>query len=60
MLVALEFFLVGELLAGSRNLVLRLDVRGIRPARLGARLAGAAAEAAPARLICKPVAKPSR
>jgi hypothetical protein len=60
MLLTFELFLVGELLARCRDLVLRLDVRGIRPARLGARLAGAAAEAAPARLICKPVVKPSR
>ena len=48
MLLALEFFLVGELLAGGGDLVLRLDMRGIRPARLGIRLAGATAtEAAP-------------
>ena len=47
MLLALEFFLVGEFLAGGGDLVLRLDVRGIRPARLSVRLAGAAAEAAP-------------
>ena len=47
MLLALELFLVDELLAGGCDLVLRLDVRGLRPARLGIRLAGAAAEAAP-------------
>ena len=48
MLLALEFFLVGELLAGGCDLVLRLDMRGIRPGRFGIRLAGvAAAEAAP-------------
>jgi hypothetical protein len=48
MLLALEFFLVGELLAGGRDLVLRLDMRGIRPGRLNIRLCGAsAAEAAP-------------
>src|ERR1700722_5546767 len=35
MLFALEFFLVGELLAGSQNLVLRLDMRGVRPGRFG-------------------------
>ena len=48
MLLALELFLVGEFLAGGCELVLRLDVRGIRPARFGTRLAGVtAAEAAP-------------
>ena len=44
MLVALEFLLIGELLTGSRDLVLRLDVRGIRSGRFGICL-GAAAEA---------------
>jgi len=48
MLLTFELFLVGELLARCRDLVLRLDVRGIRPARLGIRLAAVnAAEAAP-------------
>src|SRR3984957_9033157 len=35
MLFALEFFLVGELLAGGQNLVLRLDMRGVRSGRFG-------------------------
>ena len=48
MLLALELFLVGELLAGRDDPVLRLDMRGIRSARLGIGFAGvAAAEAAP-------------
>ena len=48
MLLALEFFLVGEFLADGDDLVLRLDVRGVRSARLGIGFAGGgAAEAAP-------------
>src|SRR6185369_8239556 len=47
MLLALELFLIGKLLASGCDLVLRLDVRGIRPGRLSIRLSGAsAAEAA--------------
>ena len=61
MLLALEFFLVGELLAARDDLVLRLDVRGIRAGRLGVRLCRrSAAEAAPDALICRPERKPSR
>ena len=48
MLLALEFFWVGELLARGCDLVLRLDMRGIRSGRFGIRLAGViATEAAP-------------
>ena len=47
MLVALEPFLVGEFLARCRDLVLRLDLRGIRPGRFGIPLAGPTAEPAP-------------
>ncbi|MHC2265239.1 hypothetical protein ACVILJ_000622 [Bradyrhizobium diazoefficiens] len=46
MLVALELLLVGELLARGDDLVLRLDVHGIRTGRLGIRLAGAATKTA--------------
>jgi len=62
MLLALVFLLVDKLFARGDDLVLRLGVRGLRPARLGIRLAGATA-AKPRdqpRLICKPVVKPSR
>ena len=48
MLLALEFFLVDEFLAGGEDLVLRLDVRRLRSARLGIGFAGGrATEAAP-------------
>ena len=47
MLLALEFFRVGELLAGGCDLVLRLDVRGIRSGRFGVCFTGVAAKAAP-------------
>ena len=48
MLLTFELFLVGELLARCRDLVLRLEVRGIRSGRLGIRLAAVtAAETAP-------------
>jgi hypothetical protein len=58
MLLALELFLVGEFLAGGCELVLRLDVRGIRPARLSARLAGVSRQRPrPTRLICRPGGK---
>src|SRR5437879_1963497 len=50
MLLALEFFRVGELLAGGCDLVLRLDMRGIRSGRFGIRLAGAEAAPDPADL----------
>src|SRR5258705_4138580 len=43
MFLALEFFLVGKLLARRDDLVLRLDVRGIRSGRLGVCLSGIAA-----------------
>ncbi|MGY4295026.1 hypothetical protein ACVWXN_003121 [Bradyrhizobium sp. i1.4.4] len=46
MLVALELLLVGELLAGCDDLVLRLDVDGVGARGLGIGLAGAAAETA--------------
>ncbi len=46
MLVALELLLVGELLAGCDDLVLRLDVHGVGARGLGIGLAGAAAETA--------------
>jgi hypothetical protein len=48
MFLALEFFLVGELLARRDHLVLRLDMRGIRSGRFGVRLAGIAATEAAA------------
>ena len=47
MLFALEFFLVDKLLAGGDDLVLRLDMHGVRSGRLGIGLAGAATETAP-------------
>ena len=47
MLLALPLFLIDELFAGRGDLVLRLDVRRLRSARLGIRLARTAAEAAP-------------
>src|SRR5882757_10097825 len=43
MLLALVFLLIDKLLARGDDLVLRLGVRGLRPARLGIRLAGATA-----------------
>ena len=46
MLFALDFLLVGELLARRHDLVLGLDMRGFRSGRLGIRLGCAAAEAA--------------
>ena len=62
MFLALELLLVSELLAGSNNLVLRLDMRGIGAGRLGVGLAAVAPPASPRppRMICTPAAKPSR
>ena len=48
MLFAFEFLLIGEFLARRDDLVLRLEVRSVRPGRLSVQLAGVgAAEAAP-------------
>ena len=46
MLLALELLLVDELFAGGQNLILRLEVRGLRASGLGIGL-GAATQAAP-------------
>ena len=46
MFLALELFLIREFLARRRDLVLRLEMGGIRPGRFGAGLARLA-EAAP-------------
>ena len=61
MLLALEFFLVDEFLARRDDLVLRLDMRGIRSARLGVGLGRVPPpRPRPTRLICRPEVKPSR
>ena len=60
MLVALELLLVGELLAGCDDLVLRLDVDGIGPVGSALALPALPPRPRPTRLICKPVVKPSR
>jgi hypothetical protein len=65
MLLALELFLIGKLLAGGEHAVLRFEGRGVGPVGSGAGAALPVDAGTPATLfaafaICTPATKPSR